>query len=75
MSTVLQILGWWTLLSCTIGPLFTWSFFWFEREERDGRRIEARRDAAYSNGWAASGGDARHRGTTAIPGSPVYGER
>lgn len=42
MRTVILIVAWWTLLSCTIGPLLTWVFFWGEREHRDGRRIEAR---------------------------------
>ena len=52
MSTLVHFVVWWTLLSCTIGPLLTWAFFWFEREERDGR--EARQ--AYANGWATSSG-------------------
>ena len=36
MRTVIQIVGLWTLLSCTIGPLLTWVFFWGDREQRNG---------------------------------------
>lgn len=36
MRTIIQIVGWWTLLSCTIGPLLTWVFFWGDRTQRDG---------------------------------------
>ena len=46
MRTVIQIVAWWTLLSCTIGPLLTWVFFWGERKQRDGHLIEARRGDA-----------------------------
>lgn len=47
MRTAILIVAWWTLLSCTIGPLLTWVFFWGEREQRDRHRIEARsKDAA-----------------------------
>jgi hypothetical protein len=41
MHTIFQVLFWWTLLSCILAPLFTWAFFRYEREDQDGRPIEA----------------------------------
>jgi hypothetical protein len=35
MATIAQFIGWWVLLACTLGPLLTWRFFRFEREERE----------------------------------------
>ena len=32
---LLEILGGWIVLSCTLGPLLTWLFFYGERRERD----------------------------------------
>ena len=47
MRTVIYIVAWWTFLSCTIGPLLTWAFFWGERQHRDRHLIEApSKDAA-----------------------------
>ena len=37
MYAVVQVVGWWVLISCIIGPLLTWLFCRFEREERGGR--------------------------------------
>lgn len=37
MATIAQCIGWWVLLSCTLGPLLTWRFFRFEREEHKTR--------------------------------------
>jgi hypothetical protein len=37
MKTLIEILGFWVLSSCIAGPMFTWAFFRFEREERLGR--------------------------------------
>lgn len=56
MSTIIQILALWTLVSCVLGPLLTWAFFWSERNEREGRRIDASRQGAYANRWATSRG-------------------
>lgn len=56
MSTILQILGWWTLLSCILGPSFAWSFFGHAREEREEGGIEARRDEAHRGNWATPSG-------------------
>lgn len=41
MRTVILIVAGWTLLSCTIGPLLAWLFFYGERQHRDAHRIEA----------------------------------
>jgi hypothetical protein len=54
MSTVIQIVGWWTLLSCILGPLFTWAFFKFDREER--HIDSSREETPYARGWATSNG-------------------
>ena len=42
MRTVILIVAGWTLLSCTVGPLLAWLFFYGERQQRDAHRIEAR---------------------------------
>lgn len=41
MRTVILMVAGWTLLSCTIGPLLAWLFFYGERQHRDAHRIEA----------------------------------
>jgi hypothetical protein len=41
MALALKIIGWWVLLSCTLGPCLTWLFFYGERQikyEEDRRR-------------------------------------
>lgn len=42
MRTAILIVAGWTLLSCTIGPLLAWLFFYGERQQRAPHRIEAR---------------------------------
>ena len=41
MQTFLEIVLGWIVLSCTVGPLLAWMFFYSKREaraEREGRR-------------------------------------
>src|SRR6516162_4661471 len=55
MALALKIIGWWMLLSCTLGPCLTWRFFYGERQrkyEQDRRRSidsTSSRQAAQSN--------------------------
>jgi hypothetical protein len=37
MALVLKILGWWVVLSCTLGPCLTWLFFYSKRQRRQVR--------------------------------------
>jgi hypothetical protein len=37
MALVLKIIGWWVLLSWTLGPCLTWLFFYGERQRRRGK--------------------------------------
>ena len=37
MALALKIIGWWVLLSCTLGPCLTWLFFYGERESRQAK--------------------------------------
>jgi hypothetical protein len=39
-----KIVVWWVILSCTLGPLFTWLFFYGDREQ------EARQRKRLANG-------------------------
>jgi hypothetical protein len=32
MSLALHIIGWWFLISLTLGPVLAWSFFWAAKE-------------------------------------------
>jgi hypothetical protein len=41
MQTFLNILLWWIILSCTVGPLLTWLLFYSKREARGARSREA----------------------------------
>ena len=34
MTTILHIIGWWVLLSCTLGPCLSWLFFYGARADR-----------------------------------------
>ncbi len=58
MYTVIQVIGWWFLISCTVGPVLTWCFFRFEREEREGtgemREARDREAVVDFDRWAAS---------------------
>ena len=55
MYTLVQVVGWWVLVSCVVGPLLTWSFFRFERDERD-RDVEVRGEegVVYISRWTTS---------------------
>lgn len=35
MKLAFQLLACWLVVSCAVGPLFTWAFFWGERVARD----------------------------------------
>jgi hypothetical protein len=37
MALALEIIGWWVLLSCTLGPCLTWLFFYGERQSSQGK--------------------------------------
>jgi hypothetical protein len=37
MELALKIIGWWVLLSCTLGPCLTWLFFYGERQRSQGK--------------------------------------
>lgn len=37
MKPALEIIGWWMLLSCTLGPLATWMLFYGKRRRRAAR--------------------------------------
>jgi hypothetical protein len=38
MKLAFQLLACWLVVSCVVGPLFTWAFFWGERVARDGAK-------------------------------------
>ena len=49
-----KIIGWWLLLSCTLGPCLTWLFFYGKRRRKQARdRMPTgnlvSKQAAYSN--------------------------
>jgi hypothetical protein len=60
MSVAVQIVGWWILLSCVVGPCLTWAFFRTERLAGDepAGHAAARHDATvvYFNKWAMTKG-------------------
>jgi len=33
----LKIMGWWVLLSCTLGPCLTWLFFYGKRQRKQAK--------------------------------------
>jgi hypothetical protein len=35
MSLALHTIGWWFLISLTLGPVLAWSFFWAAKQEGD----------------------------------------
>ena len=35
MKLAFQLLACWLVVSCVVGPLFSWAFFWGERLARD----------------------------------------
>jgi hypothetical protein len=37
MELALKIIGWWVLLSFTLGPCLTWLFFYGERQRSQGK--------------------------------------
>jgi hypothetical protein len=59
MSVAVQIVGWWILLSCVVGPCLTWAFFRTERlagEESAGHAAVHHETVVYFNEWAMSKG-------------------
>jgi hypothetical protein len=47
MQMVLEILGGWLALSCTLGPVLAWAFFYPQRREAAIESRRARQDGAY----------------------------
>jgi hypothetical protein len=35
MKLAFQLIACWLMVSCVVGPLFSWAFFWGERLARD----------------------------------------
>jgi hypothetical protein len=42
MQTVLVIIVGWIILSCTLGPLLTWAFFYSKRRARVAKELDRR---------------------------------
>lgn len=42
MQTVFVIVVVWIILSCTLGPLLTWAFFYSKRRARAGKELDRR---------------------------------
>jgi hypothetical protein len=40
----LKIIGWWVLLSCTLGPCLTWLFFYGERQREQAKKGKQAQD-------------------------------
>jgi hypothetical protein len=62
MSLALHIIGWWFLISLTLGPVLAWSFFW---AAKDGNEIAPSEERKPRLVYSRQNGDARHRGRTA----------
>jgi hypothetical protein len=61
MRIVIEVVVGWIVLSCTVGPVVTWMFFWGERRARETQSADRRSVPSYK-----SSSPKRHLSTAVI---------